>query len=56
MQEGDIFECLLDGIEYVVKNIVNTMVALQSREGDKRIIAGADTLTIKSLYRRRKKA
>ncbi len=53
MHEGDIFECLLDGMEYVVKHIVNKIVVLQSRSGDKQIITGVDTLTIKSLYRKR---
>jgi len=34
MKEGDIFENLLDGAEYVVKQIVNSMVVLRSRKGD----------------------
>ena len=32
MKEGDIYESLLDGTEYVVKSIVNKMVLLQSRK------------------------
>ncbi len=51
MKEGDIFENLLDGAEYVVKNIVNKMVVLQSRKGDKEIITGIETLKTKSFYR-----
>ncbi len=55
MKEGDVFESLLDGTEYVVKNIANKMVVLQSRKGDKQIITGIDTLKTKSFYRRKEK-
>ncbi len=51
MKEGDIFESLLDGAEYVVKDIVNKMVVLQSRKGNKQIITGIETLKTKSFYR-----
>ncbi len=51
MKEGDIFESLLDGGEYIVKSIVNKMVVLQSRKGDKQIITGVETLRTKSFYR-----
>ena len=55
MKEGDIFESLLDGAEYVVKNIVNKMAVLQSRKEDKQIITGIETLKIKSFYRKKEK-
>ena len=55
MKEGDIFESLLDGTEYVIKDIVNKMVVLQSRERNKQIITGIETLKIKSFYREREK-
>ncbi len=51
MREGDIFESLLDGMEYVVKSIVNSMVVLQSRRGNRQIITGVETLKIESFYR-----
>ena len=50
MKKGDIFESLLDGMEYVVKNIVNSMAVLQSRNGDRRILTEVETLRIKSFY------
>jgi len=53
MKEGDIFESLLDGAEYVVKSIVNKMVVLQSRKRDKQIITGVETLKTKSFYRKK---
>ena len=55
MKEGDIFENLLDGMEYVVKNIVNKMVVLQSRTGDRQILTGVETLRTNSLYREKEK-
>ena len=55
MKEGDIFENLLDGIEYVVKNVVNKMVVLQSRKGDRQILTGVETLRTNSLYREKEK-
>ena len=54
MKEGDIFESLLDGMEYVVKSIVNSMVVLQSRNGNRRILTEVETLRIKSFYLRKK--
>ncbi len=50
MKEGDVFENLLDGAEYIVKDIVKSRVVLRSREGDKHIITEVDTLRIKSFY------
>lgn len=51
MKEGDIFESLLDGMEYVVKRIVNSLVVLQLRKGERIILTGVETLKIKSFYR-----
>jgi len=55
MKEGDIFESLLDGTEYVVKDIVNKMVVLQSRKGNRQILTATETLKTKSLYREKEK-
>lgn len=55
MKEGDIFESLLDGAEFVVKRVVNKMVILQSRKGDRQILTGVETLKIKSFYREKGK-
>ncbi len=51
MKEGDIFKSLLGGAEYVVKDIVNKMVVLQSRKGNKQIITGIETLKTKTFYK-----
>ncbi len=53
MKAGDIFESLLDGNEYIVKNILNNMVVLRSIKGSKEIITELDTIEIKSLYRKK---
>jgi len=55
MEVGEIFENLLDGTEYVVKNIVNNMVVLQSRRENRQILTGIETLKMKSFYREKEK-
>ncbi len=55
MKEGDIFESLLDGREYVVKDIINNMVVLQSIKEDRQILTEAETLRTKAFYREKKK-
>ena len=55
MEVGEIFENLLDGTEYVVKNIVNNMVVLQSRRENRQILTEIETLKMKSFYREKEK-
>jgi hypothetical protein len=55
VKEGDIFESLLDGTEYVVKNIVNRMVVLKSTKGEREILTEVGTLRTKSFYREKEK-
>ncbi len=55
MKEGDIFENIPDGTEYVVKNIANKMVLLQSRNGDRQILTGVETLKTKAFFRKKEK-
>jgi hypothetical protein len=47
LKEGDIFESLLDGTEYVVRNIANSMAVLQSTKGNGQILTGLETLKTK---------
>jgi len=56
MKEGDVFESVSDGVEYVVKRIVNEMVVLQSRKENKQILTGIQTLKTTSLYRKKEEA
>jgi hypothetical protein len=51
-KEGDIFRCMLDEVEYVVKKVVNNMAVLESQNGTKQILTGVDTLKIGSFYRK----
>ena len=55
MKEGDVFENLLDGTEYVVKQVVNIMVVLRLRKGERHIVTGVETLRIKSFYLKKEK-
>ncbi len=50
---GDIFKSALDKSDYIVKRIVNSMVVLETRDGQKQILTGIDSLAIKSFYQRK---
>ena len=50
MKEGDIYESLLNGTEYVVKRIVNEKVLLQSKTRDRQIITEVETLETQLFY------
>jgi len=52
-KEGDIFKSTLDGTEYVVKKVVNSMVLLESQDGKKKIMTGVSSLKIKSFYQKK---
>ncbi len=52
-KEGDIFKSGLDGAEYVVKKVVNSMVVLESQDGKKKIMTGTSRLKIKSFYQKK---
>ncbi len=52
---GDIFESVLDGTEYIVKDIVNKLVVLQSRKADRQIITEVGSIKTKSFYREKEK-
>jgi hypothetical protein len=43
-KEGDLFISALDGDEYTVKQIVQYMVVLESKDGQKQILTGIDGL------------
>jgi len=52
-KEGDIFKSSLDGTEYVVKKVANSMVLLESQDGKKKIMTGVSSLKIKSFYQKK---
>ena len=43
-KEGDKFESLLDGVEYIIKKTVNRMVLLESEDGKRQILTEVDNL------------
>ncbi len=55
-KEGDIFKSGLDGAEYIVKKVVNSMVVLESQDGKKKIMTGMSSLEIKSFYEKKEDA
>jgi hypothetical protein len=52
INEGDKVRCVLDGEDYTVTEIVNSLVFLKSAEGEKQILTGVDSLKI--FYKKKK--
>ena len=46
IQKGDEVTCNLDGEDYTVTEIVNSMIVLKSRNKERHIITGIDSLGI----------
>jgi len=44
--EGEVFRNTADGVDFIVKKIVNDMVVLQSQDGKRQILTGVRTLTL----------
>ena len=49
---GDFFKSLLNGSEYMVKQIVNKMAVLESKDGKSQILTDIKTLAIKTFYQK----
>ncbi len=50
ISEGEVFRHSLDGVNFTVKQIVNKMVVLESKDGKRQILTGVDTAKSKSFY------
>ncbi len=50
VKDGDVFRHSLDGMDFVVKKIVNNMAVLESQNGVKQILTEVNTLKLPSLY------
>jgi hypothetical protein len=42
----------LDGVEYIIRKIVNRMVLLESKDGKRQILTEVDNLRIISFYQK----
>ena len=51
-REGEIIKSCLDGMDYTIERIVNGMVVLESKSGNKQILTEIDTLNIRSFYQK----
>lgn len=51
-KEGDRFESFLEGIEVIVKKVMNSMVILESKDGKRQILTRVSSLNNKSFYRK----
>ena len=53
IREGEVFKNTTDGVDFIVKKIVNDMVVLESQDGKREILTGISTLTSTSFYERK---
>jgi len=51
-KEGDKFKNGVDGVEYILRKIVNRMALLESKDGKRQILTEVDNLRINSFYQK----
>jgi hypothetical protein len=51
-KEGDKFKNAGDGVEYVLRRIVDRMAFLESKDGKRQILTEVDNLKITSFYQK----
>jgi len=51
-KEGDKFKNAVDGMEYIIRKIVNRMALLESQDGKRQILTEVDNLKITSFYQK----
>jgi hypothetical protein len=51
-KEGDKFKNAVDGVEYILRKIVNRMALLESEDGKRQILTEVDNLRIDSFYQK----
>jgi hypothetical protein len=47
---GDQFKNAVDGVEYILRKVVNRMALLESKDGKRQILTEVDNLRIDSFY------
>ncbi len=50
VKHGDVFKHSLDGMDFVVKKIINNIAVLESQNGMKQILTEVNTLELPSFY------
>ncbi len=55
IRQGDVFRSSTDGMDFIVKKIVNDVVVLESQDRKRQILTGVNTLKSKSFYLKEKK-
>ena len=51
-KEGDKYKNAVDGVEYVLRKIVDRMALLESQDGKRQILTEVDNLRIASFYKK----
>ncbi len=55
IRQGDVCRSSTDGMDFIVKKIVNDVAVLESQDRKRQILAGVNTLKLKSFYLKKKK-
>ena len=50
IKQGEVFKNTTDGVDFIVKKVVNNMVVLESQDGKRQILTGTQTLASTSFY------
>lgn len=50
IKNGDMFKKSSDGVDFVVKKIVNDMAVLESQDGKRQILTEVNTLKLRLFY------
>ncbi len=50
IKKGDMFRQAPDGMDFIVKKIVNDLAVLESQDGKRKILTGVNTLKLKTFY------
>jgi len=51
-KEGDKFKNAVDGVEYILRKIVDRMALLESKDGKRQILTEVENLRINSFYQK----
>ncbi len=55
IRQGDVFRNSTDGVDFVVKKVVDHVAVLESQDGKRQILTELNTLKLKSFYSKKGK-
>ncbi len=55
IKQGDVFRNSTDGVDFIVKKIVDDVAVLESQDRKRQILTGVNTLKLESFYLKKEK-